>query len=798
VDQLRDVPLVPITGPSAIGKSSFVQAALLRRLDETGVWHAVICRPGGAPFDRLAGALAAAGQPTTGAQLREPPDGLAVSVRQLAQTRGARILVFIDQFEELFTLAAGDAVAFCECLAHAADSAAQWRIVLTVRNDFLGKLADAPHLRRHLGAVVALGPMTAPDLQAAVTIPLARAGYRTDTPDLAARIAADVVDQPACLPLLQFTCHRLWQRRDPLQRVVLAAEYDAMGGPSGALVSHAEQAIAQLSSLQTRLARQLLLALVHPDGTRRPRLRTALLSGFPPEADDVLRRLLDARLIVATRDAEDDETVIELAHEALASAWPQLAHWLDETYEERLLLLEIEQAALLWSRRGHRDSETWTGAALAETMRRVDEWRLAVPKLGRAFLDAGLRRDAAGRKRRRRAVIVGALGLSAITVAAVLVAIELARREREAIAQQAQIRLAAADTGTFELELEPFDWDASRQVQLVPAQRPALAWQLRTVDRNGDDERDPGPPFAAGDVRRGEPGWHGAALVERVDARSGAAYLEIDRGPCSRSLLYFQHLPGYNQRGAAPRLHVLVPTCQATAEAMIAIPAGEFIRNVSAPDGSITRDEHAYLDAFSIDRTEVTRTAFRIYGTMEALTGEGAAGVDDRVSPEQDWLPVVGINFITARDYCRYLGKDLPSVDQWQKALRGGLEVAGQPNPHPDRLTSWAGPVGPHPANLRYADGGQIARVGSFPEDTSPYGVVDLVGNVAEWSRSRPVVNQFHRLRSVLGSSRDVPVTLELYKITFRNSRHDRYLDFTLGARCLVAEGGSAPPASNH
>ncbi len=90
--------------------------------------------------------------------------------------------------------------------------------MLTVRNDFLGKLADAPHLRRHLGAVVALGPMTANDLQAAVTLPLARAGYRTDTADLAARVAADVVDQPACLPLLQFTCHRLWQRRDPLRR----------------------------------------------------------------------------------------------------------------------------------------------------------------------------------------------------------------------------------------------------------------------------------------------------------------------------------------------------------------------------------------------------------------------------------------------------------------------------------------------------------------------------------------------------------------------------------------------------
>jgi eukaryotic-like serine/threonine-protein kinase len=275
--------------------------------------------------------------------------------------------------------------------------------------------------------------------------------------------------------------------------------------------------------------------------------------------------------------------------------------------------------------------------------------------------------------------------------------------------------------------------------------------------------------------------------VQRVEARSGPAYLEVDRGACAPSVVFLQRLPGYNERAAVPVVHVFVPTCQATIEDTIEIPAGEFLRNIGPPEGGTTRDERAHLDAFAIDRTEVTRAAFRVYGHMEALTGEGAARPDDpQTAAEEDRLPVVGINFMTARDYCRFLGKDLPSVEQWQKAARGGLEIAGRPNQHPERVTTWVVAVGPRPANLRYSDDSEIAEVASYPEDTSPYGVVDMIGNVAEWSRSRPVATNLKRLRTVLGSSWDIAASLDIHQITFRNSRHDRYLDFTIGLRCVA------------
>jgi formylglycine-generating enzyme required for sulfatase activity len=231
-----------------------------------------------------------------------------------------------------------------------------------------------------------------------------------------------------------------------------------------------------------------------------------------------------------------------------------------------------------------------------------------------------------------------------------------------------------------------------------------------------------------------------------------------------------------------------VPTCQASAADTIPIPAGAFYKNANPADGVDTTDQLVTLPAFAIDRTEVTRAAFAVYAAMEPLTGDGAARADSSAPPAEadKRLPVVGINFYTARDYCRYLGKDLPTAEQWQKAFRGGIELDGKPNPAPMRVTPWLHPTSPHPTNIAYTDTSEAAPVGSFPDDTSPYGVVDLAGNVAEWSLSRPVPRSLHGLRTVLGAAWDSPPDLKQHEITRRNSRHDRFLDFGIGLRCVV------------
>lgn len=789
IEQLRTHPLIPIVGPSGVGKSSFVYAALIPRLSDTGPWSVCALRPGSSPFASLATALCDGPAEDPAEALRRHPETLSLTLGRIAARRRGRVLVFLDQFEETFTLAGPEAIAFCDCLARAALPDEPWRLVLTVRDDFFGGLAESPAMRALLGAVMPLAPLSTTDLRAAVLGPLANAGYVPDAPDLADRIVSDVEHQPACLPLLQFTCRSLWDRRDVAARQILTAEYEAMGRASGALAAHAQHLMAQLSAAQVRLVRKLLLGLLHPDGTRRPRRRAELLDGLPGEAADIVDRLLEHRLLVASRETEADEARLEVAHEALASTWPQLARWLDETYEERLLLAELEQASQRWQRRGQRVDETWAGPALGEALRKVSAWNITLPGTARAFLQAGQERERRA-QRRRRWLIGGTIAvLGAAAILAALVALMFARK-------QAQIDLAGADMGAFTLELEPFDWDAKLQQAQPPKAHPPLTWALHFVDPK--DPHAPGKRYLEPeDLRRGTATWQAGVLVERVEARSGSAFIEVSGrgGDCAPSLIHLQHLPGYIERGTPSMFRLPIPTCSASREDTIEIAEGTFVRNVDLAAGGVS-DDTISVPRYAIDRTEVTRGAFARYGDMEAMTGDGAALVRHLPSngSDQDRFPVVGVNFFTARNYCHYLGKELPTVDQWQKAFRGGLVVGAAPNPAPARARPWLHATRARPANIAYAHHpAALATTGAHPDDTSPYGVVDLAGNVSEWSLSPAVPLALRGLRTVLGANWDSPPSLGHDQIFWRNSRPDRYLDFVIGVRCVSNESQAAP-----
>ncbi|MFT3837395.1 MAG: serine/threonine-protein kinase [Myxococcaceae bacterium] len=332
---MRASPVVPISGPSGIGKSSFVEAALVPRLAELAAWRVLRCRPGARPLEQLAAALG--GGPALAAELRDHPEALGLHLGK----ENRRALLLVDQAEEAFTLAAEEAPAFFACIASLSSDDPS-RVVLTVRDDFLGRLATIEKMRRHLSALVVLGPLSRADLESAIRKPLDRVGYGFDDPALPQRIAADVERQPAGLALLQFACQALWERRDEAKKQLLAHEYEAMRGPGGALAAHAERFLSQLPPEQVRWVRQVLLALVNADGTRRPRASHEVLEGLPPAAAQLVDRLLAARLVVAQRKAEGDTATLELAHEALTTTWPQLSRWLDETHELRALVQEVD------------------------------------------------------------------------------------------------------------------------------------------------------------------------------------------------------------------------------------------------------------------------------------------------------------------------------------------------------------------------------------------------------------------------------------------------------------------------
>jgi formylglycine-generating enzyme required for sulfatase activity len=221
---------------------------------------------------------------------------------------------------------------------------------------------------------------------------------------------------------------------------------------------------------------------------------------------------------------------------------------------------------------------------------------------------------------------------------------------------------------------------------------------------------------------------------------------------------------------------------------MVSIDGGLFVRNVNR--GGKDVDEPKYEPAYSIDRTEVTRGAFAMFQLMQELTGLRAASLPEHLKEKSlvdtEFFPISGLNYATARSYCRYLGKDLPTTAQWQKAFRGGLIIDGQDNPSPKRLFPWHTSASSRPTNIGFAERHESApaRVGSYPEDVSPYGVLDLSGNVSEWSREKADTDQF--LSRIHGGDWTTPPKEGFEKITRINTRPEEAIDFAIGVRCVA------------
>ena len=392
LERLRTDVIVPVVGPSGAGKSSFVRAGVIPRLREQSSWHILRLRPGNQPLLTLADRLLAGD--STGSvvtahgstrdsrtrrmpgargeeaerdayqlalELRETPGRLAVALGELADRTGARVLLLVDQLEELYTLVedAGERQAFMDAITSAADDPLEpVRVVFTLRDDFVGRVAVSRRARDVLGRVVLLGPPGPEALRQTLLGPLAATGYAFDDPALPDEMIRAVGSEPASLPLLQFTMRLLWERRDVQRRMLLRAEHDTIGGVAGALAAHADVVIEALDPERIRLARDLFLRLVTSEGTRRVVPRPRLLDGLGPDAAEVLDRLIDARLLAVRRGhGPEEDARVELAHESLIVAWQRLAWWLDDSREERRAIGELSQAAELWQRRGRREDE---------------------------------------------------------------------------------------------------------------------------------------------------------------------------------------------------------------------------------------------------------------------------------------------------------------------------------------------------------------------------------------------------------------------------------------------------------
>jgi len=229
---------------------------------------------------------------------------------------------------------------------------------------------------------------------------------------------------------------------------------------------------------------------------------------------------------------------------------------------------------------------------------------------------------------------------------------------------------------------------------------------------------------------------------------------------------------------------------------MVSIPAGPFIRGTARGGFDEQPQRTITLDAFAIDRYEVTNYQ---YQQFIAATGHRKSGPPSRYAKSIGRMrgvnqPVVYVSWDDATEYCRWKGKRLPTEAEWEKSMRG---IDG-------RLWPWGDQEQPNGANwARVNDGHEVsARVGSFQSDKSPYGVMDGAGNVMEWvedwydeayykdsPEDNPPSPEYGTYRVLRGGG--YTTTGADVRITSRSKMVPDFRDETIGFRCAISEGRS-------
>jgi WD40 repeat protein/DNA-binding SARP family transcriptional activator len=464
VERVGERPLVAVVGPSGSGKSSVVHAGLLPLLREKGDWAITLLRPGTDPLRTLAHALLPLLEPDLSeterlVEARRLAEALDfgelplsdIVARILEKHAGAgRLLLVVDQFEEVYTLCTGpeQREVFLDVLLQAV----QWlekqpvpacTFLLTMRADFMEQaLAYRPLADALQDADLILGPMTHSELRRAVENPAAKQGVRFEV-GLVERILDDVGEEPGHLPLLEFALTSVWDHEGAW---MLSHEgYEATGRVTGAVTRHADEVYSRLDPEEQLAARRIFTQLVQPgkgtEDTRRLAHRVELGEGDW----DLVQRLADARLVVTGRDATGQETV-ELAHEALIGGWERLQAWMDEDRTFRAWQERLRVALRGWQASDRDDGALLRGAPLAEAEGWLAERKGDLHLAERAFVEASTalrerraaereaqrQRELASERRSRRlwGALAGVLALA--TVVALVLTLFSVQQRRQA------------------------------------------------------------------------------------------------------------------------------------------------------------------------------------------------------------------------------------------------------------------------------------------------------------------------------------------------------------------------------
>ncbi|MGI2902543.1 nSTAND1 domain-containing NTPase [Tolypothrix sp. VBCCA 56010] len=404
-------PLTVVLGASGSGKSSLVKAGLITHLKGTGDWglgtrglgekrtdiytklstsssqslvpnpQSLVpspqewrilapIRPGESPFKALNNALAQEKLPTfvqPKQQFEEELQTLYQSIKAWTEANeNAKLLVVIDQFEELVTVTKNEdeRLKFLSELARAIKAfPEQLRIVVTLRNDFEPQFRDTPLEAYWTAARFIVPVMSRLELRDCIVEPATARVMFFEPPTLVDQIIDEVAQMPGALPLLSFTLSELYLKyiksaREGKRnnRAITQADYEELGGVTRSLTQRADSEydeLIKLDSAYAQIIKHVMLRMVAIGGGDLARRRVLLTELEYPKAENtrvklVIERFLAARLLVGGQDTEGN-SYVEPAHDVLVRGWQKLLTWKDQELGSLLLQRELTPTANKWT-----------------------------------------------------------------------------------------------------------------------------------------------------------------------------------------------------------------------------------------------------------------------------------------------------------------------------------------------------------------------------------------------------------------------------------------------------------------
>jgi hypothetical protein len=393
---------IAVVGASGSGKSSLVAAGLMPALQDNAVagsrdWLWASFTPG-EPVDNPFVALAAKLLPllkTSPWRTRDLVSALAAEPSVIVRLADmaldgkpdwVELVLFIDQFEELFTLVAEAYREPFIALLAAAARHPRMRAIATLRADFYARCVESPELAKLLRS--GSYPLAAPGIGALFEMiekPAARAGLEFDA-GLIQRILDDTGTEPGALTLMAFTLSALYDAREPPGRLTNKS-YGAFNGVKGAITNRAEEQFVTLDADVQAALGEVFKSLVQIDerGTATRRRASLRQGSYSRPAVSLIDGLTEARLLVKSAD-ERGEPLLEVAHEVLFTGWPRLARWIADTTDDLRLLQALSSAASEWERQDHKEEFLWPQRRMTQAYAVIDRLRPELNQAERRFL----------------------------------------------------------------------------------------------------------------------------------------------------------------------------------------------------------------------------------------------------------------------------------------------------------------------------------------------------------------------------------------------------------------------------